>query len=145
MQKNHILGTNIKRKSPVFVWSESRGLMPFSWIDFKCPPFPLWTASLPAHTTLIHQSNTDKWQLPQELLHNKSFVFDCQRQTVQLQENVFFCLFFLYIKVYSFTAFHIHSCISITWGFLLWNVQIPLNEFFVHYKALLNSTVNDAV
>ncbi len=31
-----------------------------------------------------HQSNTDKWQLPQELLHNKSFVFDCQRQTVQL-------------------------------------------------------------
>jgi len=73
-----------------------------------------------------HQSNTDKCQLPQELFYNKSFVFDCQRQPVQLLGYVSFLSQFY---VCSFTAFTFTPVFLVLEGFCSEMFWFPWMKF----------------
>lgn len=125
LQQNRFVGTNIKLESPLVVWFKVTSLVWTLGVDAvfldrsQMPSVPIMN-SLCASTHNInqtHQSNTDKCQLPQELFYNKSFVFDCQRQPVQLLGNVFFSFSFLCLLFYSF---NFHSSVSSSCSEMFW-------------------------
>lgn len=102
--------------------------MSFSWINPKCPPFPLWTVSVPAHTTLTRHTRVT--------LTNASYHKNCSttralylitRGSLFNSWEMFFFLSHFYVC--SFTAFTFTPVFLVLEGFCSEMFWFPWMKF----------------